>query len=210
MRRIIWGSALFLSLLLFFLLFYRPQPLTKRKELEAASELQKVKRITEKQVAAEARRLGDSLVQAADSLLHHRLSAALAQGGLSAALQNYPPQQYPEIRARAQHYGITLSRTKQKPLATTAGSQVERVSAIQLLYHQPVYLQQALCLRCHGTVGQEVIPADLAVLRQKFPGYQATGYQAGTAIGSWEITFKRAAILRSLSARSRKSLRPRS
>jgi len=192
-----------------FLLFYRPEPLAVRKELEVKSELHKVKRITGKQVEAEALRLGDSLVLAADSLLLVRLAAALSQGGGKAALAQYPPQKYSEIQAATQRYGATLTRQRlgTQKAANPAG-QVKNVGQTQLFYTRPIFITNALCLRCHGTLGTDVSGPDLAVLKEAYPNFNLTGYKAGDQIGNWQINFSRSAILHKLSLKSRKSLRP--
>ncbi|KAA5545034.1 c-type heme family protein [Adhaeribacter rhizoryzae] len=207
MRKIIWAAAIFLALLLGFLLFYRPEPLTVRKQLEAEAEMHKVKRITPAQVEAQARHIGDSLVNIADSLLHVRLTAAFEAGGTVAALKNYPPQQYPEVQAIAQKYNITVARTGQKlPVNSPDSAQVKTSGQTEILYTKGVFINQAACLKCHGTVGQEVAPATLAELQQSSPGFKAVGFKANAAIGSWQIKLKRQTILESLSRRSRRSL----
>jgi cytochrome c553 len=209
MRKIIWAGAIFLGLLLGFLLFYRPAPLTGRRQLAAEAEMHKVKRITQKQIDAEALRLGDSLVYTADSLLHVRLTAAFASGSLSAALKNYPPQQYPEVQALAQKYGATVARTS-SPLPTNSGpeARVKTASNTEILYTKPMVVNNALCLNCHGTVGQEVSAASLAKLQQTKPAFKLTGFRTGERIGSWQIKLKRQFLLENLSRRSRRSLRP--
>lgn len=210
MRKIIWGAAIFLGLLLGFLLFYRPEPLTVRKQLEAEAEMHKVKRITPAQIQAEVQHLGDSLVRTADSLLHVRLISAFKTGGLTAALKNYPPQQYPEVQAIARKYDLTLARTGQKiPFNLPDSAQVKTIGQTELLYTKGIYLNQAECLKCHGTVGQEVTPATLTALQQVSPGFNAVGFKANEAIGSWQIELKRQIILESLSRRSRRSLQMR-
>lgn len=209
MQKIIWAAAIFLGLLLGFLLFYRPTPLTERKQLEAEAEMHKVKRITNKQIDAEVLRLGDSLVSATDSLLHGRLTAAFNTGGITAALKNYPPQQYPELQAFARKYKATLARTNQQEgIKGLNAGRVQPVSQTEMLYTRSIYLNNALCAKCHGTVGQEVTAAALGELRQAFPGFKATGHKNGSVIGNWQIKLQRQPILQSLSRRSRKSLRP--
>jgi hypothetical protein len=210
MRKIIWAAAIFLALLLGFLLFYRPEPLTVRKQLEAEAEMHKVKRITPAQIEAEVRHLGDSLVNMADSLLHVRLTAAFKAGGTAVALKSYPPQQYPEVQAIVQKYDATIARTGQKlPFNSPDSAEVKTAGQTEVLYTKGIFINQAECLKCHGTVGQEVSPATLSELQQALPGFKAIGFKANEAIGSWQIKLKRQAILESLSRRSRRSLQMR-
>ncbi|MDB5262837.1 MAG: hypothetical protein JWQ14_2118 [Adhaeribacter sp.] len=204
MRKIALASAVFLGLLLWFLLFFRPAPLPERQWLEAESEMHKVKRITQHQIEDEARRVGDSLVSVADSLLHARL-AALGTDNVAAALKQYPPQQYPEVQAIARKYTATPSRTGQK---LSPAAQVKPAGQTEILYTKGIYLNNALCLQCHGVVGPEVSEATLATLQQAYPGFKATGFRTGEAIGSWQIKMARHPILENLSRSSRKSLRP--
>ncbi|GEO05675.1 hypothetical protein AAE02nite_33390 [Adhaeribacter aerolatus] len=203
MRKLIWAGAIFLGVLLSFLLFFRPEPLAVRKQLEAEAEMHKVKRITPARMQAEVRHIGDSLVLTADSLLHVRLTSVFQAGGLTAALKNYPPQQYPEVRALAQKYGATVVRTAEQAPDTAT---VETVGQTEILYTKGIFLNQTECLKCHGTVGPEVTEATLTELRRTYPAFKATGFKANAAIGSWQIKVSRPAILESLSRRSRKSL----
>ena len=205
MRKIIWASAIFLGLVLGFLLFFRPAPLPERKWLEAESEMHKVKRITQEQIETEARRRGDSLVNTADSLLHVRLAADVKSGSISAALKQYPPQQYPEVQAIARKFAATPDRTGQQ---LPPAAQVKPAGQTEILYTKGIYLKDALCLQCHGAVGQEVSETTLAELQRAYPDFKATGFKTGAAMGSWQVKLKRQPILESLSRRSRKSLRP--
>jgi cytochrome c553 len=211
MRRLIWASGIFLALLLMFLLFYRPKPLAVRQELEAESELHKVKRITNRQVEAEALRLGDSLITAADSLLRVRLTTAFSQNQeIKAALAQYPPQHYPEVQAAAKKYGITLTRNAEtSPPAAQPNGQIKVASQTEMLFTKPIFISDASCLRCHGEVDSDISAPDLAGLKKAYPNYKLTGYENGQRIGTWTLTFYRAPLLQKLSRQRRKSLRPR-
>lgn len=209
MRKIIWAGAVFLGLLLGFLLFYRPAPLTERQQLQAEAEMHKVKRITQKQVETEAMRLGNNLVVTADSLLSGRLTAALKTGGVTAALKNYPPQHFSGVQQQARQAGATLTRTGAIGPANSGGAaQVKTARHNQILYTKPIVINSSLCLACHGTVGQDVSAATLAELNQFKPGFKLTGFKTGERLGTWQISFKRQALLENLSRRSRKSFKP--
>ena len=46
---------------------------------------------------------------------------------------------------------------------------------------------QAMCLNCHGTVGQEVKSETWAVIEKKYPNDKATGYQENQIRGMWVV-----------------------
>jgi len=208
MRRIIWSAVIFLFLLLLFLFFFRPKLDVNRKQISREAELHTVKRITQKQITAEVTRLGDSLVSATDSLLLMRLRVALEKSNLTEALWYYPPQHYPEVQAFIKKYTATLTRT-QKKSAVNNQAPVKPISQTQLLYTKPIYLQNNLCLKCHGTVGADVANADYELLKKQYPDFGLVGYHVGEQLGTWQMQLPRQVILQTLTLRGKKSRRPR-
>jgi len=60
-------------------------------------------------------------------------------------------------------------------------------------YGSPVYYYPintgALCLNCHGTVGEDVKPEIAAKIAELYPGDQAMDFRLNDPRGLWEITF---------------------
>ena len=202
------------NLLLGILLFFswavacKPKKLENGRAIAEEVERRTVKRFTEKQIVAEAKRLGDSLTHFADSLSNVRLQRSLAAGGLAVALTHYPPERYPEVKAFAQKYAANPQRKKPDPAANlTKGARISPLSQTEVLYTKPIFLNQKICASCHGPA---VPDADKQLLQQHFPAFNLLGYKPGQLLGEWYIPIKRKGILESLTLRDMKKPRQQS
>jgi len=198
------------GLLFFFttILACKPKKLENGRAIAEEVERRTVKRFTEKQILAEAKRFGDSLTYFADSLLDARLQESLASGGVAAGLKKYPPEKYPEVKAFAAKYGANLQRGKNVPETKKSDeAQISPLSQTEILYTTPIFLNQEYCLTCHGPA---VANADKKLLLQHFPDFNATSYSAGEQIGEWYLPIARKGILENLTLRGMKEPRPRS
>ena len=206
-------KGFFYNLLLGVLLFFswavacKPKKLENGRAIAEEVERRTVKRFTEKQIVAEAKRLGDSLTHFADSLSHVRLPRSLAEGGLAAALTNYPPESYPEVKAFAQKYAANPQRKKPAAANHTKKARISPLSQTEILYTKPILLNQEACAACHGTAVRET---DKQLLQQHFPAFNLSGYKPGQLLGEWYIPINRKGILESLTLRGMKKPRPRS
>jgi hypothetical protein len=178
----------------------KPKKLENGRAIAEEVERRTVKRFTEKQILAETVRVGDSLTRRADSLAHHRLTAALHQGGIGEALRQYPPEAYPEVQALARHYGARPARQRWSGAAVAKGSQARMLNNTELLYTKPIYLTQT-CLPCHG---KDIGQADARELKEKKPLWDRRSLQKGELAGIWYIPVKRKAILEGLTLRGMK------
>ena len=209
MRQNLFYNILLGMLFLFaFAVACKPKKLENGRAIAEEVERRTVKRFTEKQIVAEALRVGDSLTQFADSLLLARLQTNLTQGGLAKALKNYPPEEYPEVKAFAQKYTASPDRAQLKPGAgETKKARITPLSQTEVLYSKPIFLDQEICAACHGTA---VAASDKQLLQQHFPAFNQVGYRTGDLMGEWHIPIKRKGILENLTLRGMKKPRPRS
>jgi hypothetical protein len=56
------------------------------------------------------------------------------------------------------------------------------------VYYNPI-MTEALCLNCHGTVGEEVNPQLAEKIAQLYPEDKAVGFSLREVRGMWSITF---------------------
>ena len=56
------------------------------------------------------------------------------------------------------------------------------------VYYHPMYVD-ALCLNCHGTAGEEVLPEVAERIAQLYPEDKAMDFKKGDPRGMWSITF---------------------
>ena len=80
-------------------------------------------------------------------------------------------------------------RSQQKPVPMVATNTKGR-----LVFYAPIAITNAVCLNCHGQPTVEVQPATLALIRQRYPDDQATGFKMGDLRGLWVVEFQRDAF----------------
>jgi Protein of unknown function (DUF3365) len=189
-----------LLLAFFYGVACKPKKLENGRAIAEEVERRTVKRFTEKQILAEAVRVGDSLTHLADSLAQHRLTTSLRQGGIGEALKHYPPEAYAEVQAFARQYGAKpVRRGRQNPPGSERG-QARMLNNTELLYTRAIYLRQT-CLPCHG---KALAQADAGELKKEKPLWAPRGLEVGDRAGTWFIPIRRKAILDGLTLKGMK------
>ncbi|WP_045687700.1 DUF3365 domain-containing protein [Hymenobacter sp. AT01-02] len=197
--------------------------LSNTKELAVEAENQQVKRIMPADLLRATRWAGDSLTRTADRELRQVLAQKLAAGGVAAALPYCNPDSLPITDSLAQVLQAKLTWYSARPRnpahrAALAAAEVNsadttrrvaRPSSEVFTYQRVVVLQDALCLRCHGAPGQDITPADLALIKQRYPQDQATGYQLGQGMGVWRATLQRPGVAEFWTMKTRKIMKKR-
>ena len=87
-----------------------------------------------------------------------------------------------ESKILNQYLAMTSSADLPEPRVVFSGTDAH--------YYAPIFLMDA-CLKCHGTIHQDIIESDYAVIKNLYPTDQATGYQVGELRGIWSLTFDR-------------------
>ncbi|MGB3617029.1 MAG: DUF3365 domain-containing protein [Catalinimonas sp.] len=85
--------------------------------------------------------------------------------------------------------------------ATDAGDNVQRLDEDRtLLYTRPITFSDAACLRCHGTVGEEVDPATYAAIRRHYPNADTLqfGGKLDSLAGVWALFVPKRRVVLSL------------
>ena len=65
------------------------------------------------------------------------------------------------------------------------------VQGDSIAYYQPIFISSPACLKCHGTPGESLDASALAVISERYPKDQATGYDLGDLRGMWSIRWAR-------------------
>ena len=188
---------------------------SKRIGIEA--ENWEVKRIMPRDLLQATRWAGDSLTATADSLLRRTLARELAAGGVARALSFCRPETYRPVDSLAGVLKATAHRVSTRPrnpaaLAALPAAEMQpdtlriirRPSQEVFFYQRPIVLNNQLCLRCHGEVGQDIAKVDYALIKAKFPQDQATGYRLGQPIGAWQISLQRPGVAEFWTMKTRK------
>ena len=188
---------------------------SKRIGIEA--ENWQVKRIMPADLLRATRWAGDSLTRYADRELRRVLTEKLAQGGVAAALPYCRPETFASVDSVAKVLQANAQRVSSRPrnpahqaalapsdLQPDTARQVERPNTENFFYQRPIVLNDALCLRCHGTVGQNITAADYALIQKQYPQDQAIGYALGQPMAVWRVTMKRPGVAEFWTMKTRK------
>ena len=188
---------------------------SKRIGIEA--ENWEVKRIMPYDLLRATRWAGDSLTATADSLLRRTLARELAAGGVARAMAFCRPETYRAVDSLAGVLKATARRVSEHPrnpgsqapllaaeMRPDTGRTIRRPSQEVFFYQRPIVLNNQICLRCHGEVGKDISKADYALIQQKFPRDQATGYRLGQAMGAWQVNLKRPGVAEFWTMKTRK------
>ena len=188
---------------------------SKRIGIEA--ENWEVKRIMPADLLHATRWAGDSLTATADTLLRRTLARELAAGGVARALAFCRPETYRAVDSLAGVLRATARRVSTRPrdpahraillpaeIHTDTTRTLHRESPEVFFYQRPIVLNNVLCLRCHGEVGRDVAAADYALIQQKYPQDQATGYRLGQQMGAWQLSLQRSGVAEFWTMKTRK------
>ena len=188
---------------------------SKRIGIEA--ENWEVKRIMPKDLLRATRWAGDSLTATADSLLRRTLARELAAGGVARAMSFCRPGTYHAVDSLAGVLKATARRVSEHPRNPASQAPllaeeirpdtvrtIRRLSQEVFFYERPIVLNNQICLRCHGEIGKNISKADYALIRQKFPQDQATGYRLGQPMGAWMVSLQRNGVAEFWTMKTRK------
>ncbi|WP_210518285.1 c-type heme family protein [Hymenobacter terricola] len=194
--------------------------LKDHKRIGIEAENWEVKRIMPKDLLNATRWAGDSLTITADSLLRQTLARELAAGGVARAAAFCRPETYHFVDSLAGVLRATVRRVSERPrnpanqgvllpeeMNPDTARTIKRMSQEVFFYSRPIVLNNKVCLRCHGEIGQDISAADYAVIKQKFPRDQATGYKLGQPMGAWQLSLRRDGVAEFWTMKTRKKWR---
>ena len=191
--------------------------LKDHKRIGIEAENWEVKRIMPKDLLHATRWAGDSLTTTADTLLRQTMTRELAAGGVARAAAFCRPETYHLVDSLAGVFKATARRVSERPrnpaskfpllpeeMRTDTTRTITRPSQEVFFYQRPIVLNNKLCLRCHGEIGKDILAADYAVINQKFPQDQATGYKLGQQMGAWQLSLRRDGVAELWTMKTRK------
>ena len=198
------------------------QHLRDTKKIAVEAENWEVKRIMPADLLRATRWAGDSLTGSADRELRRLLKARLQEGGVAAALSYCRPESFASTDSLAHVLQAKARRVSNRPRnpqhqATLSAAQLQpdtarlvtRPTAELFTYQRPIVLNDALCLRCHGTVGTDITTADYALIKKSYPRDQAIGYRLGEVMGAWQVELARPGVAEFYTMKTRKIMKPR-
>lgn len=191
-----------MSLAMTILIAVSCQPDTAPEQVELSSE-ETVKYLSKgNKIAAETQKtLGSNLMGAIkeggvqNALTYCSLNALLLKDSLS-------KMHHVDIKRKSEKYRNPADKPNEvesKIIATyekaaLAGDLlkpiIKSIGRNQIAYYAPIMLG-GLCLKCHGTVGEELTDSNYTFIQKLYPEDLAINYQSGDLRGIWSITFEK-------------------
>lgn len=156
---------------------------------------------------------GKEIIYGTIDVLTRELKQAMRRGGVKEAVPYCNTQAIPLTEKMAQKYHAEVRRTslknrnpQNKPNAQeaaiiaqyeqemTAGKKLQpkltKLADGRTMFNAPI-LTRAVCLNCHGTVGQQVSKSNYQIIQSLYPKDKATGYKVAELRGIWSVIFEK-------------------
>lgn len=156
---------------------------------------------------------GQAIAAATFAALSSRLTTAIEENGIAGAMDYCNLVALPLVDSLSGVHNATIRRTSLKvrnakdapqdweqgiltdfEKAVQAGQDlkpvVKQLDENTVAFAAPIKVMP-LCLKCHGSVGQDIAESDYLKIRELYPQDQAINYKEGDLRGMWSITFKR-------------------
>lgn len=165
-------------------------------------------------VETAVREKGQAIAAQAFGVLSSRLGKAIADAGLTNAIQFCSVHGITLTAAVGVTNDVALRRVTHRPRNPLNRADTNELELIRYFeselkkgttpkptiatnrtgfytYYAPIVLSLPLCLNCHGQPGQDIQPEVLAQLKATYPADEATGFKLGLLRGLWSVDLKR-------------------
>ena len=179
------------------------------------------KKVTESEILAYAASVGGDIAAQARTVISGNLMAALIEGGIEYAIGFCNLKASPIVDSLQKNYGAEIRRVTFKTRnpsdrpdeiearileayteaianGQATADHVQILDDNQVLFARPIIIDNALCLSCHGTPGQEISADAQALIRKHYPDDEAVGYQIGELRGMWSIRLQKKNLVAAL------------
>lgn len=160
------------------------------------------------------RERGDRLATEAFGVLSFRLGRAIADAGLTNAIEFCSVHGIASTEAVGETNHVTLRRVTHRPRNPQNRADTNETALIRrfeselsagqtpgpvvtanvpgtVTYYAPIVLKLPLCLTCHGQPETDIKPEVLAQIRKSYPADEAKGFALGQVRGLWRVDFQR-------------------
>ncbi|MCG8310068.1 MAG: DUF3365 domain-containing protein [Cytophagales bacterium] len=187
-----------------------------RKEIEN----RKIKKITEAEIMTKVHEIGHSIALETKKTLSKNLRAALGHGGIEHAIGFCNLNAMPLIDSLnrvfdAEIRRVTLKARNPDDLPDPVEKKILEAYAYQwqdsvplssnvqpvdenYLFTKPILIDNALCLSCHGVLGEGLTEATNGIIKSKYPADRATGYRIGDFRGMWSILLSKKKVVQAM------------
>ena len=219
MHKIIYSSIIFITLILFWNCSGDKRADTRAVKEEIES--RKLKKVSEAEILVKVLDLGNLVSAEAKQTLGKNLQEALQQGGVPHAISFCNVNAMPIVDSLSKSHNATIRRVSFKtrnPLdqpdeieralleayefqwkdSIPLNANVQKIDDERYLFTKPIFVDNALCLVCHGKPENGLTNETAEFIKKEYPDDQATGYEIGDLRGMWSITFPKKNIIKSM------------
>jgi hypothetical protein len=191
------------------------------KAVKEEIENRKLKKISEAEILIKVLEYGNMVSAEAKQTLGKNLQEALQQGGVPHAISFCNINAMPIVDSLSKSYNATIRRVSSKTRSPEdqpdeieraileayefqwndsipLNANVQKIDDERYLFTKPIFIDNALCLVCHGKPENGLLNETAEFIKKEYPGDQATGYEIGDLRGMWSITLPKKSIIKSM------------
>ena len=179
-----------------------------------------IKKITEAEIVGKAHQIGSMIAMNTKKTLGKNLQQALMNGGVENAIGFCKINAMPLVDSLSESFDAKIRRVSMRARnpndvpneiesmileayehqwkdSLTLQANVQEIDEENYLFTQPIFIDNALCLSCHGSLENGMTQDTKNFIDSKYPGDNATGYAIGDLRGMWSITLSKKKIVQS-------------
>jgi hypothetical protein len=184
-------------------------------------ENRKLKKISEAEILVKVLELGNMVSAQAQQTLGKNLQEAIQQGGVQHAISFCNVNAMPIVDSLSKIHDASIRRVSFKtrnPVdqpdeieralleayefqwkdSIPLNANVQKIDDERYLFTKPIFVDNALCLVCHGKPENGLLLETDEFIKKEYPDDQATGYEIGDLRGMWSIILPKKLIVQSM------------
>ena len=208
-----------LSIFIFFSQCTTDKPLNNeavRKEISS----REIKRITEAEIVGKVHEIGSTIALATKKTLGKNLQNAMMNGGVENAISYCNLNAMPLVDSLSRTFEAKIRRVSMKPRnsddypddlensileaydyqwkdSIELKTNVQSIDGGSYLFTKPIFIDNGLCLNCHGSKSNGLSQQTHDFIKSKYPLDKAIGYSIGDLRGMWSITIPKKRVIQS-------------
>ena len=187
-----------------------------KKEMAA----REIKKVTEAEIVNKALEIGSMIAMETKKTLGKNLQQALVSGGVENAISFCKINAMPLVDSLSGQFDASIKRVttqarnpddlpnelegiileayaQQLNDSLKLQANVQKIDEGNYLFTQPIFIDNALCLTCHGSFENGLTEETKSFIAERYPDDKATGYAIGDLRGMWSITLSKKKIVQS-------------
>ena len=212
-------SIFFIIIVLFWNCTTDKKVNTEAVQQEIAS--REIKKVSEAEILEKATEIGNEISAAAKMTLGKNLKAALSDGGVENAISFCNLNAMPLVDSLNKKFDARIKRVTLKTRnpndfpndierkildayayqwkdSIALKENVQKLDSDNYLFNKPILVDNELCLKCHGVLGQALTQSTSDFIKSRYPLDKAIGYKIGDLRGMWSITLSKKKVIQSM------------